>query len=385
MSRLTALIELYLSMGRRWSVAAALLAALCCGAACDGSSRAGAILPAPSAPPADQLLAGVSVPSDYQIRYQTHYLAEGPLGLNRNSYVERQWSGSGEVVLQPKLRANLHEINTFCADLCPVDEIVDGTDRYTRAPQSSWGLDQDIGLDYYNWSAMLPSRLWQATAVRVAGQQPLDGHQTWVVDGRMPDGQPFRVWLRQDNGYAVRLTSSPNAKTPYLDVQIDASDFDRGISISPPPRQALDPLYWGTQHNREHPFPLGGGSVTVHLTIYNCHGGSELDDSLDSGFFVVIPFTYTAGAKPLAVDPGVWLIYDTFGHPYQAQSAGTGRRLVAQTVPPGESRSGAMCFFLPWNQNGFALVGDLPGGFVTSFVGGVLLPDSSGHASPAGG
>lgn len=372
-------------MGRRWSVAAALLAALCCGEVCGGTSPAGAILPAPSAPPADQLLGHVSVPRDYEISYRTHYLAEGPLRPHTNPYVERKWSGSGDLVLQPKLMANLHETNTFCADLCPVDEIVDGTDRYTRAPQSSWGLDQDIGLDNYYWSAMQPSMLRQATAIRVAGQQRLDGHQTWVVDGQMPDGQLFRVWLRQDNGYAVRLTSSPNAKTPYLDIQIDASDFDRGISISPPPRQALDPLYWGTQYNREHPIPLGGGSVTVHLTIYNCHGGSELDDSLDSGFFVVIPFTYTAGAKPLPVDPGVWLIYDTFGHPYQPQSAGAGQRLVAQTVPPGESRSGAMCFFLPWNQDRFALVGNLPGGFVTSFVGGVRLPDSSGQGSPAGG
>jgi hypothetical protein len=371
-------------MGRRSSVAVALLAALYCFAACGEASPGASIVPAPSAPPARELLGRVAIPKDFQITYRTHYLAAGPLRANSNPYVERLWSGSGEIILQPKLIASLHETNTFCADLCPVDEIVDGTDRYTRAPQSSWGLDHEIGLDNYYWSAILPSTLRQATAVRVAGQQRLDGHQTWVVDAQMPDGQPFRVWLRQDDGYPVRLTSSPNAKTPYMDIEIDAAKFDSGIVISDPPRNQLFPLYWGTEYHREQPIPLDGGSVTIQVSVYNCHGGGELDDSLDSGFFVLIPFTYQAAAKPLAIDPGEWHIYDAFGHPYQAQPLETAPLLVAESVPPGESRSGDMCFFLPWNQDGLALVGDLPGGFVTSFVGGVSLPASSGQASPAG-
>ncbi len=45
----------------------------------------------------------------------------------------------------------------------------------------------------------------------------VDGHRAWVIDARMFDGQPFRVWVRQDDGYPVRLTSSPDANTPYLD------------------------------------------------------------------------------------------------------------------------------------------------------------------------
>lgn len=361
-----------------------LLVALGVVPACAGASPAADIVPAPWAPPAGELLGRVSVPKDFHISYRTHYWAQGPLTPNRNPYIEKSWSGSGDVIPQPKLIANLHETNTFCADLCPIDEIVDGTDRYARAPQSSWGLDRGIGLDNYSWSVILPSSLTHGTATGVVGQQRLDGHQTWVVDAKMPNGQAFRVWLRQDNGYPVRLTSSPNAKTPYIDIQVDASDFDRGITISPPARQAIDPLYWGTEYHREQPVPLGGGSVTIHVSVMNCHGGSELDDSLSSGFFVLVPFTYRAGAKPLAVDPGVWHIYDTFGHPVEPQSTVTGQPLFSQTLPPGESSSGSLCFFLPFDQNHFALVGDLPGGFVTSFVGGVSLPDSSGQASPAG-
>ncbi len=355
--------------------------ALSLGPACATTSPAVDIVPVASAPPASTLLERVASPRDFRIAYRTHYLAAGPLTPNSNPYVEESWSGSGEVVPQPKVTARLHETNTFCADLCPIDEVVDGTDRYARAPQSSWGLDRGIGLDNYSWSAILPSRLKQGTATRIVGQQRLEGQQTWVVDGRMPNGQAFRVWLRQDNSYPVRLTSSPNAKTPYIDIQIDASHFDTGISISPPPKQALDPLYWGTEYHREQPIPLGGGSVTIQVSVLNCHGGSELDDSLNSGFFVLIPFTYKAGTKPLAVDPTVWQIYDTFGHPEQLQTTGTGQRLIPQTLPPGESSSGTLCFFLPFDQNHFVLVGNLPAGLVTSFVGGVSLPDSSGQAS----
>ena len=29
----------------------------------------------------------------------------------------------------------------------------------------------------------------------------------------LPNGQPFRVWLRQDDGYPVRVTSSRSART----------------------------------------------------------------------------------------------------------------------------------------------------------------------------
>lgn len=367
-------------MGRRWN-AVALSALFCCAASCTGASSEAAIVPVASPPPAAQVLAAVATPADFQITYRTHHLAEGPLTVKTAAYVQRTWSGSGRVVLEPGFKASLHETNTFCADGCPVDEIVDGTDRYTKAPGTSWSVDHGIGLENYYWSAILPSTLRQATDARLVGAQSVGGHDAWVVDARIA-GQAFRLWLRRDDGYPLRATSSPNAKTPYVDIEIDATDFDRGLAISVPTREQLNPLYWGPQYRPEEPIPLDGGSVTVGIQVKNCHGGPELYDELDSGFFDLVPFTYRAAAKAVAVDPAAWRVYDAFGRPYPPVPQGVAAALVAKTVPPGQSRSGALCFLLPFNENEFALVGDLPGGLVVGFIGGVLLPDSSGVASP---
>ena len=349
-------------------------------AACNGSPPASTVIPAPSAPPAADLLAGVSIPTDFHLTYQKHFLAEESLAQNVG-YVTKLLSGQGDVVLKPSVMASLHETDTFCADLCSSDEIVNNNDRYTRNDQSSWNVDHGVDLNTYDWTAILPSTLRQADAISVAGTERIDGALTWVVDARTPNGQAFRVWLRQDNDYPVQLTSSPHSKTPYLDITIKLTDFDRERKISIPTRNQLNPLYWGTQIHLEQPIPIEGGSVIVHPSVYNCHGGADLYDSETAGYFVLIPLTYVAGTKPLAIDPRSWAVYDAVGIPFPAEPAGT---LIAQTVPPGQSRSGDLCFLLPWNHNGFALVGHLPGGIVTSFVGNVRLPDATGTASPEG-
>ena len=371
-----------MSMGRLSIRTVVMIPIFAYTAACSGGSLPASISPLSSAPPASEVLGRLAAPRDFHISYVTHFLVEGPLGVNTRAYMKKTWSGSGNVVLQPRLIANVHETNSFCADLCPLDEIVVDTDRYTKGMQSAWNVDHGIALDNYYWTAILPSVLSRASPVRVAGQQRVDGHQTWVVDARMADGQAFRVWIRQDDAYPVRLESAPNAKTPYVHIEIDLSAFNRGLTIEPPPRDALDPLFWGTEYNRERAIPLNGGSVTVHASVYNCHGGPELYDSVDTGFFVLVPFTYTAGNIPLRVDPGAWRVYGTFGRPYEQQPVGTGHQLVEQSLRSTHSISGDLCFLLPWNENRFALVGNLPAGIVTSSVGGVLLPDSSGQASP---
>ncbi len=177
-----------------------------------------------------------------------------------------------------------------------------------------------------------------------------DGTKTWVIDADMPGGQAFRVWLRQDDGYPVQLTSSPNQKTPYLDLKVNLSAFDRGIQIGVPPRNELDPRYWGTEYNG--PIPLDGGTVTIHQAMYDCNGGDGWDDSRSDGYFILVPFSYTSGAKPLVIDPAVWTLYDTFGHPYPAQALGSsaetrraagaggrlavGRPLLRRPMEPGQ-------------------------------------------------
>ena len=219
-----------------------VIVACCCIVACGGGPVSTGVLPAASAPPAAQLLAHASSPTDAHLTYQTHYAAEGLLAAG-GGYVKKLWAGVGDLALKPKLMASLRETDTFCYDLCPLNEIIDGQDRYTKSDQSSWGVDHAVGIDTYAWSAILPSTLGQATGGRVAGVQRLDGAQTWVIDADMPGGQAFRVWLRQDDGYPVQLTSSPNQKTPYLDLKVNLSEFDRGIQITVPPRNELDPRY----------------------------------------------------------------------------------------------------------------------------------------------
>ena len=96
-----------------------------CIAACGGAAVSTGVLPAPSAPPAARLLAQASSPTDAHITYQTHFGAEGPLAAG-SRYVKKLWSGAGEIVLKPKLMASLRETDTFCYDLCPLNDVIDG-------------------------------------------------------------------------------------------------------------------------------------------------------------------------------------------------------------------------------------------------------------------
>lgn len=352
-------------------------------AACSVSQPASSIRPAPSAPGAEALLsrAQASNLKDFHITYTAHFWAEGPLS-NLHGSITVRLSGSGSVVVRPALGARLHETSTFCADLCPMDLIVVGDDRYGRAPGSSWWLDRGVASDSYLWSMVLPGRLALATAARVVGQEALGAVETWVVDAVDPSGHSFRVWLSQRDGYPVQLESAPNEKTTFLDLRINLDHFNAGIVVAPPPRDQLDPVFWGTEYVREHPIPLGGGTVTIRVAGYDCSGANTYDDSRSDVYFVLVPFTYAAGATPLAVDPSLWTLYDTFGHPYPSEPLGTAPRLVAQTIPAGQTRSGDLCFLVPWSEDRLTIVGAFPSGVVTSSVGGLRRPDSVGQVAP---
>lgn len=363
----------------------AVIAALVCVAACDVSQPAASLRPAPSAPPAGELLSRsqASNLNDFHITYTAHTWAEGPLTPLGSSITVRL-AGAGSVVMSPTLMAKLHETTTFCADLCPIDSIVVGEDRYSKSPNSSWGLDHGVPTDSYLWSLILPSRLARASTPRVVGEETLNGVATWVVDGTDASGHSFRVWLSQKSDYPVQLESAPNERTSFLDIRINLDAFNSGVAVVAPPRDQLDPLYWGTAYVGEHPIPLAGGTVTIHGPAYDCNGGNTYDDSRSDVYFVLIPFTYTAGAKPLTINPDSWTLYDTFGHPYRAESLGTAPKLVTQSIPVGQSRDGDLCFLVPWSQDKLTIVGDFPSGVVTSFVGGLRRPDSVSQVAPSG-
>lgn len=347
--------------------------------ACGGSSPVAGVEPAPSAPPAESLLRMIQTSSlkDFHVTYAAHLWAEGPLSMTGGS-ISVLHSGQGNVSVSPSLMATLHETNTFCADRCPIDLIVVGESRYTKSPSSSWWLERGVPLDSYLWSAILPSYIAKASGSRVAGQQTLDGVATWVIDAYSRDGHPFRVWLRKKDGYPVQLESAPNEKTSFLDLHITLDSFNRGVEIEAPPKDQLDPRFWGTEYVREHPIPFQGGTVTIHEAGYDCDGASTYDDSRPDAYPVLVPFTYAAGSAPLVIDPGAWTLYDTFGHPYRAHSLGTAPKLVAETVSAGHSVSGDLCFLVPWDEDNLTIIGDFRSGVITSFVGGLRRPDSTG-------
>src|SRR6266851_132459 len=369
----------------RGLISAAVIAALACVVACGVSQPASGLRPAPSAPPARELLKGSqsSNLNDFHITYTAHLWAEGPLS-RLNSSITVRFSGAGSVVVGQKLMAKLHETSTFCADLCPVDLVVVDGDRYSKSGRPSWWLDHGVATDSYLWSLILPSRLARAIAPRVVGQEMLRGVETWVVDATDAGGHSFRVWLSQKDGYPVQLESAPNEKTSFLDMHVNLDNFNTGVVVVAPPKGQLDPVFWGTEYVREHPIPLGGGTVTIHVAGYDCNGADTYDDSRSAVYFVLVPFTYAAGATPLTIDPGLWTLYDTYGHPYRAETLGTAPRLVVQTILPGQSRSGDLCFLVPWSEDRLTIVGDFPNGVVTSFVGGLDRPDSVGQVAPAG-
>lgn len=347
--------------------------------ACSGSSPEASVEPAPSAPPAESLL-GVSQTSslkNFHLTYAAHLWAEGPLSMSGGS-ISVLHSGQGEVSVSPTLTAALHETNTFCADRCPIDLIVLGEIRYTKSPSSSWWLERGVSLNSYLWSLILPTSLAKASGSRVAGQQTLDGVATWVIDSYSTDGHRFRVWVRKKDGFPVQLESHPNEKTSFLDLYIKLDSFNRGVAIEAPPKDQLDPRFWGTEYTREHPIPIEGGTVTIHEAGYDCGGASTYGDGRPDVYPVLVPFTYTAGSTPLAIDPGAWTLYDTFGHRYRAESVGAAPKLFVQTVSPEHSASGDLCFLVPWAEDNLTIVGDFRSGVITSFVGGLRRPDSTG-------
>lgn len=346
--------------------------------ACGSSSGMAGVEPAPSSPPAETLLSMAQASSlrDFHLTYAAHLWAEGPLSTSGGS-ISVLRSGQGNVSVTPTLTAALHETDTFCADRCPIDMIVVGESRYTKSPSSSWWLERGVPLDSYLWSLILPSSLAKASRPRVAGQQTLDGAATWVIDANSSDGHLFRVWLRKQDGYPVQLESAPHEKTSFLDLRIKLDGFNRGLAIKAPRQDQLDPRFWGTEYIREHPIPFQGGTVTIHQAGYDCDGASTYDDSRPDVYPVLVPFTYAAGSKPLVIDPGAWTLYDTFGHPYRGQSLGIAPKLEVETVSPGHSASGDLCFLVPWAEDNLTIVGDFRTGVVTSFVGGLRRPDST--------
>ena len=87
----------------RGLISAAVIAALACVVTCGVSQPASGLRPAPSAPPAGELLSQSqsSNLNDFHIRFTAHLWAEGPLSRLNGSITVR-FSGAGSVVVGPR-------------------------------------------------------------------------------------------------------------------------------------------------------------------------------------------------------------------------------------------------------------------------------------------
>ena len=179
------------------------------------------------------------------------------------------------------------------------------------------------------------------------------------------------------SGYGNRTSCRSDTEITSNDksavVDADFGKFNQAIAVSAPPPSEWSPQFWGQSYRREQPIPVPGGQITVHDHRYDCDGGDSVDDGLPASYPVLALFTYVAASgQTLKVDPKVWTLVGQTGISYQPVDTGAAPKLTPGVVADGQSAAGGLCFQIPKDESNLTLMGHLPAGTVSVFLGGLI-------------
>lgn len=255
-------------------------------------------------------------------------------------------TGDGVIILRPKAASHLRLQGSLGAIPIAIEELSSGGKSYSRVGSAKWTVDQASGgTAGTSWSdARNPS---------VVGEENLPAGKVWHVKATGSDGKPFDIWVRESDGYPLKL-SGLLGDGGTINLVFDK--FNTGAVVAVPAASDIKPPAINVAGKLGVPVPLSAATVTVMSTDSNYKSSNEFLQPSPGNRFVAVEVLYeNTGTDKLTVSPSDWKLTDSSGFNYQQNYSGKSPELNSGDLVPGDKARGFITYEVPQSAGGLTL------------------------------
>lgn len=251
------------------------------------------------------------------------------------------FKGDGVMVFKPSFALDLH-LSTSIGAIPVVLELISadgasytkvGNGKFTTSPATDNSNPTNKSAD-----------------LKLVGENTMGNDKAWHISGKR-DGQPFEEWIRENDGYLLKMLSRNNQGTQFT---FTFDKFNQGVKITTPPANQIKPPAKNVSGRVGLPMTLNGLNLTVVSADTNATADSQYRTPAPGKKFVVAQLLYqNVGTDP--IDPGTWTLADSQGFIYQMTFGVKEPSLDYHSINPGDKLRGYIAFEVPGNATGLAL------------------------------
>lgn len=299
-------------------------------------------------------------------------------------------NATGELVLQPTYALHLAMTMDLTSEAISGtvtgDVIEVGGKRYTKTAFDLAGVPSSSSSKYViedvpvSESSLLPAR---ETNLKLVGEETIRGDKCWHLSGTETtnaQGTPVasgtagastiheESWVRERDYYYVRMkmdefpgmalpmaaSSASATPTPTSSgFQVDLSDYDRGVTVSPPPADQIS----GT-HFKVGDHVTVGDLWMVTVNSVRTSSGGEFDQPQAGNTYLVLDVTFqnvSSEAQSLSTAMELTL-KDEQGQGYNEAYVSFTKSSPGGTVEPGGLTRGEIAYEVPASAHHFTLL-----------------------------
>lgn len=255
--------------------------------------------------------------------------------------------GDGVMVFKPKFAIDLRLTTSIGAIPIVIEVIsVEGT-TYTKVGGNKFTAES--AKDTSNPTA-------KSTDLKLVGEETVGSDKAWHISGKR-DGKPFEEWVRESDGYLLKLLSQNDQGTQFT-YRFDR--FNQGIKVTAPPATQVKAPAKNVTGTVGQPMALNGLKLSIVSADTNAKADNEYRTPASGKKFVVAQVLYeNVGTDP--IEPGSWALSESQGFVYQQTFGVKEPSLGYDKINPGDKLRGYIAFEIPGSATGLTLkakVGD---------------------------
>jgi Domain of unknown function (DUF4352) len=253
-------------------------------------------------------------------------------------------SGDGVFLIKPKAATDLRIQGNLGSIPIAIEFLsIDGKD-YQRTGSDKWTVTNGTS-GTSSWT--------DAKDASLVGEEDLPAGKAWHVKATGSDGKGFELWVRESDGYPLKL-SGALGDSGTINVVFDK--FNTGGSVNAPASSDVKPPAKNVTANVGEAVPLNAATVTVVSADLNFKGQNEFLQPKAGNRFVAVEILYeNTGTEKVSYNPFDWKLTDSSGFNYEHGYSGKGPELNSGDLSPGEKARGFITYEVPTSSSGLML------------------------------
>lgn len=252
-------------------------------------------------------------------------------------------TGDGVFIVKPNSATDLRLQGSLGAIPIAIEDLtIDGKD-YRR-----------IGSDKWTVTPAGSGNTWaDAKDASLVGEENLQSGKAWHVKATGTDGKAFEVWVRETDGYPLKLIGALGDSGTITMV---FDKFNTGATISAPASTDVKLPAKNVTGKVGVPVPLTAATITVVSADPNYKDPNEFSQPKAGNRFVAVEVLYeNGGTETVSYNPFDWKLTDSAGFSYQQNYSGKEPALHSGDLAAGEKARGFITYEVPQSASGLAL------------------------------